>query len=145
MALKDELKKQKKTDTSAPEVKERPRKRAPITGRNVLTVGGKDPNKHYRVVNDVGDRIEQFKERGWVVEDDENLTIGDRRVATPKGVGSPVQASVGGGVKGVVMSLPRELWEEDQAWKQANDVDTLEAATKSTKAGDYGSIKVEKG
>ena len=37
-------------------------KRTPINGRNVLTVTGKDPNYVYRIVNDVGGRVDMFKE-----------------------------------------------------------------------------------
>jgi hypothetical protein len=136
MALKDELK--------LPSKPVRPRKRATLNGRNVLTVEGQDPNFHYRVVNDVGDRVERFKEKGYEVVSDENIRVGDSRVATPKGVGSPVTASVGGGMKAVVMRQSREWFNEDQAEKQRY-VDEIEAATRATKAGDYGKVEIDKG
>ena len=38
--------------------------RTPISGRNVLTVQGKEPGYVYRIVNDSGDRIAQFQAAG---------------------------------------------------------------------------------
>ena len=40
-------------------------KRTPVSGRNVLTVSGKDPDYEYRVVNDEEDRITRFKDGGY--------------------------------------------------------------------------------
>jgi hypothetical protein len=41
-------------------------RRTPINGtRNVLNVKGKDPDSEYRVVNDIGDRIQEFQEMGY--------------------------------------------------------------------------------
>lgn len=139
MALKDELKKQEKQAE-----RKRPRARATLNGRNVLRVDDrdKDPEYEYRMVNDVGDRVENLKERGYEVVD-KPVRVGDRRVATPGSEGSPITVSVGGGMKGVLMRQRKEFYEEDMADKQRY-VDDLEQATKSSKAGDYGSIKVER-
>lgn len=135
MALKDEIKKQA--------TKTRTRRRVPLNGRNVLTVDGKDPNFRYRVVNDEGSRVEILKERGYEVVEARSVRIGDRRVATPGAEGTVATAHVGGGLKGVVMRIPNEWYEEDMAEKQAY-VDELERATKSAKSGDYGKISIEK-
>jgi hypothetical protein len=131
MALKDEIKKRK------------PRARVPMNGRNVLTIhqDDRDPNYQYRIVNDVGDRVEMLKERGYEVVTGK-VRIGDKRVATPGAEGTPVQAHVGGGMKAVLMRIPKEYFEEDQAAKQEY-VDSLEDATK-TAAGDYGKVEIER-
>lgn len=134
MSLKDEIKKQ----PSRPA-----RKRPTLNGRNVLTVEGQDPDYHYRVVNDLGDRVERFKEIGYEVVTDKNIKVGDARVATPKAEGSPVTASVGQGTKGIVMRIPREWFNEDQAEKQKY-VDELEESTRATRAGNYGKIEIDK-
>lgn len=132
MSLKDEMKKLKK-----------PRVRPPLNGRNVLTVREEDmdPNYRYRVVNDDGDRVEMLKERGYEVVTG-NVRLGDKRVATAGSEGTPVTAYVGGGMKGVLMRIPKEYFDEDQAAKQ-DYVDSTEAATK-TSAGDYGKVEIER-
>lgn len=128
-----------------PEVKKRPQRRAPMLGRNVLTIReeDKDPNYFYRVVNDVGDRVEILKERGYEVET-KDIRVGDRRVATPTAEGSPVQVHVGGGMKGIVMKIPKEFKEEDDAMKQEY-VDSIEASLKNKSAGEYGNVEIKKG
>lgn len=133
MALKDEIKR------SRPK-RERPK----LGGKDVLKVRVEDtdPDYHYRIVNDVGDRVEILKERGYEVVTDK-VRLGDYRVANPKGEGSPVTAYVGGGQKGVLMRIPKEFFKEDQAAKQEYN-DEMEAATKSTAAGDYGKIDIER-
>ena len=96
---------------------ERP-KRTPINGRNILTVSGKDPNYVYRIVNDVGDRIEIFKERGWELVEAKDVRIGDRRVEGAGALGSKAQASVDKtGTKAFLMRIKNEWYEEDQADK----------------------------
>lgn len=127
-----------------PEVKKRPQRRVPMLGRNVLTIReeDKDPNYFYRVVNDVGDRVEILKERGYEVET-KNMRVGDRRVATPTAEGSPIQVHVGGGMKGIVMKIPKEFKEEDDAMKQEY-VDSIEASLKNKSPGEYGSVEIKK-
>lgn len=115
-------------------------KRPPLTGRNVLTVQGQEAGWSYRLVNDEGDRIEIFKERGWEVVSNSDVRIGDRRVAVPKSEGTPATAHVGSGLKAVVMRLPDELYIEDQRLKQ-EEVDALESSLK--RAGDYGRLDIK--
>lgn len=116
-------------------------KRTPISGRNVLTVKGKDPNYEYRIVNDSGDRIEMFKDAGWELVDGKDVTVGDRRVDRTTAEGSKAQVSVGNGVKAFVMRIPKEYYEEDQKAKNAQ-IDALEQTMKkqALSAGDYGKI-----
>lgn len=97
---------------------ERP-KRTPINGRNVLTVTGKDPNYVYRIVNDVGGRVDMFKEAGYELVLDKDVTVGDRRINSASAEGSNAQAAVDkSGTKAFVMRIPKEWYEEDQKAKQ---------------------------
>lgn len=119
-------------------------RRTPVGTRNVLTVSNKDPNFVYRIVNDTGDRVEQFKAAGYETVSASEVQIGDRRVnaATPEG--SIAQCSVGGGMKGVVMRIPKEWHEEDQKAKQ-RQVDETEASTREdAMKGTYGKFNIER-
>ena len=121
-------------------------RRTPINGtRSILGVQGKDPNFVYRIVNDDGDRVAQFEERGYEVVTDKSIKVGDRRIANPTQEGTPVQVSVGGGVKGVVMRIRKDWYDEDQSAKQAT-VDEQERAMRkeAASASDYGSLKVSR-
>ncbi len=115
-------------------------KRTPIGSRNILTVKDKDPNFHYRVVNTTdgsgSDRIQQFIEAGYEVVGNE---VGDKRVDASSGLGSKPEFSVGQGTKAVVMKIPKEYYDEDQAIKQARIKATENTLKQSAKA-DYGSI-----
>ena len=118
-------------------------KRASINGtRNVLTVSGKDPNYEYRVVNDTGDRVAMMQEQGYEIVTDKSVTVGDRRVANPTQEGSPVMASVGSGIKGYVMRIKKEWYDEDQAAKQTQINETEAALKQDAKEGMYGKLEI---
>ena len=120
---------------------ERP-KRVPVGGpRNILTVAQKDPNYVYRWVNDVPGRIAAFKEGGYEVVTSDN-EVGDKTVDRGSKLGSAITKSVGGQITAVLMRIPREWYDEDQAAKQ-KEVDILEATMRDqSQRGDYGSVKV---
>lgn len=121
-------------------------RRTSINGtRNVLNISGKEPGWSYRVVNDVGDRIEQLKEIGYEIVEDSKVQVGDRRIANPTKEGSPVKVSVGGGVQGYVMRIRQEWKDEDQAKKDAR-VDKIEQGLvrDAKEQSDYGKITVGK-
>lgn len=117
-------------------------KRTPISGRNVLTVKGKEPGYEYRIVNDTGDRIEMFKDAGWELVESKTVTVGDRRVDRTTSEGSYAQVSVGGGTKAFVMRIPKEYYDEDQKAKQAQ-VNALEESMKkqALSSSDYGKLE----
>ncbi len=120
-------------------------KRTPISGRNILTVTGKEPGYSYRIVNDAGDRIQQFLDAGYELVDATAVQVGDRRVnaATPEG--SKAQVSVGKGDKAFVMRIKEEYYKEDQLAKQEH-VNQLEQAIKSkTPGADYGTVSITRG
>ena len=121
-------------------------RRASINGtRNVLNISGKEPGFVYRVVNDVGDRIEQLKAIGYEIVEDNAVQVGDRRIANPTKEGSPVKVSVGGGVQGYVMRIKQEWYDEDKAKKDAH-VDNIERGLvrDAKEQTDYGKIQVGK-
>lgn len=121
--------------------------RTPINGRNVLTVTGKEPGYTYRIVNDVGDRIQQFKEAGYEIVDGKDVKVGDRRVTSASAEGSAAQVSVGNrGEKAIVMRIKDDWYKEDQKAK-AQEVDRLEQSITKNLTGkaDYGSVKIEQG
>lgn len=119
-------------------------RRTPVGVRNVLTVAGKEAGYEYRIVNDTGDRVEQFKAAGYEVVSAKDVTVGDRRVNAASAEGSAASVSVGGGNKAIVMRIKSEWYEEDQARKQ-DQVDQTEAATKADALkGTYGKFDISR-
>lgn len=116
-------------------------KRTPIGSRNVLTVTGKDPNYEYRIVNDTGDRIQQFLEAGYELVDGKGVSVGDRRLDNPTAEGTKAQVSVGEGQKAFLMRIPKEFHAEDQAAK-AEHLKRLEDSIKNPGSSDYGKVEI---
>lgn len=123
--------------------KERTRRTSINGTRNILKVEGKEPGYEYRVVNDDGDRVSQFQERGYEIVTDKSVKVGDRRIANPTAEGSPVQVSVGGGQKAYIMRIKDEWYKEDQAAKQ-KEVDETVASMKKDAAdnADFGKLQI---
>lgn len=117
-------------------------KRNPVSGRNVLTVQGKDPNYVYRIVNDEEDRVTRFVDGGYELVPDKAVEVGDKRVGQTSSEGSVKQFSVGGGKKAVLMRIRKDWYEEDQKAKQ-KFVDQQEASTKQKALdGTYGTLTI---
>lgn len=119
-------------------------KRTPIGTRNILTVAGKDDNYHYRVVNDMGDRISQFLDAGYELVDASDVRVGDKQINQTTPEGTKAQVSVGNGTKAYVMRIKKEYFKEDQAAKQA-EVNRLEESIKqqvSSGKADYGDVLI---
>lgn len=131
--------------TAASASAQRPR-RTPIGSRNVLTVQGKDPNFVYRIVNDSGDRIQQFLDAGYELVEASTVQVGDKRVNAATPVGSKAQVSVGKGEKAFVMRIPKDFYDEDQVAKQSY-VNKLEQSIKQTasSSADYGKLTIQNG
>ena len=112
--------------------------------RNVLTVTGKDANYVYRIVNDSGDRVQEFLDAGYEMVDASSVRVGDKRVNAASAEGSVSQISVGQGQKAFVMRIKKEWYDEDQAAKQAH-VDRLEATIKDKALdGTYGKLEISR-
>ena len=118
--------------------------RVPVGTRNVLTVMGKDPNYEYRIINDSGDRVQEFLDAGYELVQKDSVRVGDKRVNSTTAEGSVAQLSVGQGQKGYVVRIKKEWYDEDQAKKQAR-VNELESATKAKALdGTYGKLEISR-
>lgn len=117
-------------------------KRTPVSGKHILTVQGKDPDKVYRIVNDEADRIARFQEGGYELVPDEAVKVGDNRVSKTSSEGTVKQVSVGGGRKAFVMAIKREWYEEDQKAKQQLVDDQESTIRHKALDGTYGKVEL---
>ncbi len=118
------------------------KKRSPVTGRDILTVEGKDPNYVYRIVNDKEGRVKRMESRDYEVVVDDTVKVGDNRAAGASQMGAAKSFPVGQGTTGVLMRIRRDWYEEDQKEK-ANLVDAQESTMKQKALdGTYGSITI---
>lgn len=112
--------------------------------RNFLTVKNKDPGRVYRWVNDIedGNRVHFMTLRGYRIEMDNNLKVGDEKVSDASMIGSPVKKHVGNGKYAYLMSIERSLWEEDDKAKQKL-VTEREAGLKHQRDfSEFGEVKI---
>lgn len=120
--------------------------RTPVAERNRLSFKNQDPNYVYRLVNDVENRIEDFKNAGYEVVTNGDK-VGESRAGEGTGLGSAVTKQVGQGITGVLMRIRKEWYEEDQKRHQRNvrEVESsLHDLYKKKDAGFYGSLKIDK-
>ena len=112
-------------------------KRTPLGQRNRLSFGAQDPNYVYRVINDQDERLMQAQEAGYeFVTGDQPL--GDKRAAEGGKIDSRVSKPVGNGVRGFLMRIPKEYYEEDQNAKLSKIEDLEKALKPNTAKGEYG-------
>lgn len=117
-------------------------RRNPLTNRGKLSVARKDPNFEYRFVNDDGDNVQDKIDNGWEPVEKSETQVGDKRVESSNSEGSIVRVSVGQGKKAVLMKIPKDWYDEDQAIKQ-EAVDATENATKQEAlSGTYGKVEI---
>lgn len=95
--------------------KNRP-KRTPVGQRNILTTDQR-PGYVRRWVNDVDGRLAMFEEAGYEAVRTPTQ-VGDPAAGNASQVGSVVRKPVGGGVDAVLMEIPVEYYDEDQAAKE---------------------------
>lgn len=125
---------------------ERRVRRSPVTGKNILTVKGKDPNFVYRIVNNVDDRVYDMQERGYEIDTSEDIRVGDSRIETTSKLGTVREVPVGQGTKAVVMRQRKDWYDEDQALKQAEVKKSENAMRQSNpNEGTYGKIDIVRG
>lgn len=133
----------KEAIAKAPEKRVR---RTPVGQRNILSVSGKDPDYHYRFVNDTGDRIQsEFLDNGWEVCKAEDHRIGDKRLGAASSVDSAARASVGKGEQAILLKIRKDWYEEDQAAKQGYVNKTEEALRGEALDGTYGKFEISRG
>lgn len=119
-------------------------RRTPLTNKGKLSVSRKDPAFEYRFVNDDGDNVADRMEQGWEPVAKSETVVGSKRVDLSTAEGSQVSVSVGNGMKAILMKIPKEFKDEDDAMKQAA-VDKTEAATKADAlSGTYGKLEISR-
>lgn len=105
--------------------------------------GERDPNFEYRFVNDIGSRIDNFKEAGYELVTDETLRVGDARVSDPSGLGNAKRSVSNDGTVSYLMRIKKEYYKEDQEAKLAVVTET-EGAMHKNASSDYGTLKVSR-
>lgn len=118
--------------------------RKPLHQQGPLSISGeKDPNFHYRVVNDIGSRIHAFQQAGYELVTDDNLVIGDSRVSDAADLGSTKRILSKDGTISYLMRIKKEWFDEDQKAKNAR-LDELDTAMKQdvSKSADYGKVSI---
>ena len=116
--------------------------RVPVGTRNVLTVAGKDPNYEYRIINDSGDRVQEFMDAGYELVEKDSVRVGDKRVNSATAEGTVSQVSVGQGQKGYIVRIKKEWYQEDQAKKQRQVNDQERATKEKALDGTYGKPEI---
>jgi len=120
--------------------------RRPLSRRDVLSFPRR-PGYYRRVVNDTGGgrRIQAFKDAGYEEVRDGSLTGADGEAGRPSQIGKNVTRVVGtdqqGAIRGVLMEIPLEFYNEDQAAKQRRIQemeDTINRTQKQKVEGVYG-------
>jgi len=115
--------------------------RKPLFNRGPQSVSGeKDPNYHYRFVNDTGSRIHNFQEAGYELVTDPDVVVGDLNAVDISGMGSAKRVISNDGTTSFLMRTKKEYFNEDQKAK-AKHIDELESSTQDTR-GMYGSVKL---
>jgi hypothetical protein len=105
------------------------RTRSPIDGRrNILTVKGLAPGMVGRWVDNLPERVEQLEERGYEPVR-KPVQIGDMNIDSGAEFGAVITKRVGGGREQILMQIPKEWYDADQAEKQ-KIVDARETATR---------------
>lgn len=118
--------------------------RKPLFQRGPQSINGdKDPNFHYRFVNDTGARIQNFKEAGYELVSDNEIVVGDARVKDATDLGSAKCVVSDDGTHSYLMRIKKEWYEEDQAAKQGMILEQ-EAAMKNNASQDYGTLKLSR-
>lgn len=122
-------------------------KRIPLGQRNKLTVEGLTDRDEfvYRWINDTEDRITACVNAGWEFVDKKGKIVGDGPQS--EGQGSRLSKSVGNGVTGYLMKVPRKIWEEDRKERVDKPTDFLEKGMQEQASdrsqGRYGSVIIE--
>jgi hypothetical protein len=119
-------------------------RRSPLARKNILTVSGKDPAFHYRIVNDTEDRVAELTEQGYEPELASKVQVGDKRVSKATPEGSIMSMSVGSGRKAIVMKIRKDWYEEDQQIKQEHVAETERATKKEALNGTYGKFEASR-
>lgn len=125
----------------------RPKRVSLLDQRNEHTFEGEDPNFKYRFVNDIedtqGPRVERFKKAGWTPVLKSEGQVGEARVdGNQVKTTSIIEKNAGGKTKAILMKIPKEWYDEDQAVKQrALDDSEKQLRRDALKNADYGKLE----
>jgi hypothetical protein len=115
-------------------------KRKPVGTRQRLQFINTDPGRAYRIIDATPERIAMFEDAGYRIEKIKEHMLGGQRTDIPTPADNAI--SVGGGKKQILVSIEKDLYEEDQA-ANARAVDELEAGIKpQASEGQYGEVKL---
>jgi hypothetical protein len=120
-------------------------KRASIGTRNRMPVVNKAPDKEYRFVNDRDGRVEMFLQNGWEVELAETHKQSLARTDVSSVEGSAARYPVGLGDNAVLLSIPKEWYQEDQIEKQRLVDSTEQSIKNEAEKSHKGSFQVSRG
>jgi len=117
-------------------------RRKPLHQQGPQSISGeKDPNFHYRIVNDTGSRIHAFQQAGYELVTDDDIVVGESRVSSAGELGSAKRIISNDGTTSFLMRIKKEYYDEDQKVKQ-DRIDELERSMKDEKSQDfYGKVK----
>ena len=116
-------------------------RRTPTAGlRDKLTVYDKDANFHYRWVRNDEGRVRWFQERGYEIVT-QSHEVGEKAVDSGTQLGSAVTKFGGGTVTLILMRIPKEWFDEDQAAKE-DAIAATEATMKRPGEGGYGRFDI---
>jgi hypothetical protein len=133
----------KETIAKAPSV--RP-KRIPVGYRNRFEVSNKDPNFQYRIVKDAPGRIQEFLDAGYEPVDNKTTKLAAPRVEGGSSLGSSNTLPLGAGDTGVLMRIPKDLYEEDQKVKMTALKEKESSLSAGVRNGNfYGKLDVSQG
>jgi hypothetical protein len=131
------------------------RERIPVHehGREILTTKGLDKeNFHYRFVNvNHSYRVQVLLDAGYQFVSKGGALVGDVTVDTVKGTDSLVTKPGGKGIDLYLMALPMELYQQDQAAKEAKIRETEEvmeeklASQANPRTGRFGWFRSQQG
>ena len=85
-----------------------------------------------------------MKELGYEVVPDADVKVGDKRTDVGAAIGSAATLALGGGMRGVVMRMPKEWYDEAQRDKM-QDISRIEETLKAKNLdGTYGKFEVSR-
>lgn len=118
--------------------------RKPLFQRGPQSImGDKDPNYHYRFVNDTGSRIANFQAAGYEFVTDESLVVGDNRVVDASDLGSGKRVISNDGTVSYLMRIKKEWYDEDQATKAEHIAEQEKAMKQDATQGMYGKLDIK--
>lgn len=118
------------------------RKRIPLGTSHRLAVSNEIPGFKTRLVNDTPGRIARFMDAGYEPVSTDEATIGTSRANVGSPEGSINRIDVGGGLHAVLMKIPNEFYEEDQAAKMKRVDASEDTLKKPALEGGYGSVTI---